>query len=229
MITAVYFDAVGTVMLPRPSVVDVYRDTAARYGHDLPRDVVKARMLAAYAVQEQIDLANGWKTSEPREFERWQTVVFSTFSDTDQRANIFTELHAWFAKPEAWVPVPELAEVLSALQARGLTIGLASNYDARLRAIVQADPAWAAFRPQTIISSEIGTRKPALDFFKCVIENAGCPAEQILFVGDDAVNDREGARNAGMPVLHIVRDQPAAPGQSADLRGILHLLDAQPG
>jgi putative hydrolase of the HAD superfamily len=52
-----------------------------------------------------------------------------------------------------------------------------------------------------VISSEVGWRKPAREFFEQVVSAAGVPASEIVFVGDDPVNDDEGARRAGLNVL----------------------------
>jgi putative hydrolase of the HAD superfamily len=77
---------------------------------------------------------------------------------------------------------------------------VASNFDERLRGIVAALPALRPVR-HVVISSEVGWRKPAPAFFEEMCRQAGLPAAQVLLVGDDVVNDYEGARAAGLHAL----------------------------
>jgi putative hydrolase of the HAD superfamily len=86
---------------------------------------------------------------------------------------------------------------LGNLQERALKLALASNFDTRLRLIASGLPALAPIE-HLIISSEVGWRKPAIPFFDAVCRVVGEPAEKTLFVGDDMLNDFEGARHAGM-------------------------------
>jgi putative hydrolase of the HAD superfamily len=91
---------------------------------------------------------------------------------------------------------------------------LASNYDRRLRSVAAGLP---ELRPlgHLVISSEVGWRKPAREFFDAVARAAGVPAGQVLFVGDDPVNDGEGARAAGLQALLI---DPRGPCQGCITR-----------
>jgi putative hydrolase of the HAD superfamily len=78
---------------------------------------------------------------------------------------------------------------------------MASNFDARLVAIVKGVADLAPVRDRLVVSSLAGWRKPAAEFFHDVIRLAGVAKEQILFVGDDLRNDLEGARAAGLQGL----------------------------
>ncbi len=52
-----------------------------------------------------------------------------------------------------------------------------------------------------MVSSAVGWRKPAPEFFHAVAETLQLPANAILYVGDDRGNDYVGAVNAGMRAL----------------------------
>jgi putative hydrolase of the HAD superfamily len=78
---------------------------------------------------------------------------------------------------------------------RGYVLGLASNYDSRLRDVLAEMPALSAIR-HVVISAEVGWRKPAAEFFAALCRTLGRAPEQILFVGDDRGNDYDGARSA---------------------------------
>jgi putative hydrolase of the HAD superfamily len=49
-----------------------------------------------------------------------------------------------------------------------------------------------------VISSEIGWRKPSPTFYEHLVEVVGLPAQSILLVGDDPINDLEAPKMAGM-------------------------------
>lgn len=223
MIKAVLFDAVGTVLRPEPGVAEIYRRTAVTHGVALDGKEIRIRMLEVYERQDREDEAAGWSTSEEREFQRWQTVVHSTFHEFEQRDAIFRDLYDWFSKPTAWRLFEDVSPVLAELERRGIPFGLASNYDRRLRSIVEADDHLKQFRRWLFISSEIGVRKPGRGFFEHCVQAMNLQPEEIVFVGDDLRNDFEGAREAGMISVMIDRDgnYPDADGRVATIGELL--------
>lgn len=194
---AVFFDAVGTLLFPNPSVAAVYADFAGRHGAAVTADEVRGPLRAAFVRQEQLDSAAGWRTDEARERARWETVVRESLPGADH-APCFAGLWDWFATPSAWTVHPEADAVLRALTDRGLIVGLASNFDARLRPLLAAFPELALVADRCVISSAVGWRKPAPAFFAALVQMAGCPAGDILYVGDDRRNDYDGAVAAGV-------------------------------
>lgn len=204
---AVFFDAVGTLLFPKPAAPTVYAAVAQRAGLELPPDEVRTRFLTAYRTQEQLDRAAGWVTSEDRERERWRTIVTETLHGVPDPDACFRELFEYFAKPTAWEVDPDAAFVIEKLLKRGFVVGMGSNYDARLLSVLEGFAELAPLRERTVVSAAVGFRKPAGEFFRAVIAAAGCEAEQIVFVGDDIDNDYHGANAAG---LHSVLLAPRA-------------------
>lgn len=86
--------------------------------------------------------------------------------------------------------------------ARRLTIGVASNFDDRLRSVLAGLPE-LPFDRRLIISADVGWRKPAPRFFAAVAAAMACPPEQILMIGDDAENDVSAARAAGLQAILV--------------------------
>ena len=138
------------------------------------------------------------------EVERWQHIVAGALDDVAEKNRCFEELFQHFSRPEAWLCEADAATTIEALAQQGYALGMASNYDRRLRSVVAGLP---ALRPlhHLLISSEIGWRKPAAQFFSALCRAFDLPAEAILYVGDDPANDYEGARAAG---LHAVLFDP---------------------
>jgi putative hydrolase of the HAD superfamily len=210
-VRAVVFDAVGTLLFPDPPAPIVYAQVGARYGSKLNADSIRSCFEIAFRGEDEIDRRQGWRTSEERERERWRHIVARVLNDVADPEACFQALFEHFSKPDAWQCDPSTRTVLSALADSGVIVGMASNYDSRLRSVIAGKPDLAPL--QTVcISSEIGWRKPSFKFFEAVCHAAGMPPENILFVGDDFENDMEGAFKAGMRGVWL---------EPEDSRGIL--------
>jgi putative hydrolase of the HAD superfamily len=200
VIRAVAFDAVGTLLHPNPPAAEVYAALGRRYGSRLALDDIRSRFRAACAAQEQFDIECGLVTSEERELRRWQQIVAIVLDDVTDPLACFAELYAHFAQPEAWRSEPGTAQLLARLRGNGYALALASNYDHRLRRVVAGITDLAPITA-VVISSEIGWRKPAAQFFAHIGASLRLPAHCVLHVGDDFANDFEGARDAGMQAV----------------------------
>jgi putative hydrolase of the HAD superfamily len=189
---AVFFDAVGTVLHPEPAAAQVYAAVGQRHGSRLTAPEIARRFRDAFLRQELHDRTAGLRTSEARERERWRQIVAEVLDDVSDPGDCFRSLYEHFARPEAWRCTPGTAEVLRSLSGRGILLGLASNYDRRLRRVVRGLP---ELRPISalVISSEVGWRKPAPPFFTGLCQLVRLLPAQILFVGDDRENDYLGA------------------------------------
>ena len=196
-VRAVFFDAVGTLLFPRHPVHRTYAEVGRRHGAEFPEEAVRARFRAAFARQEELDAAAGWRTDEDREKARWQAIVAEVLPAAEAGA-CFAALWDTFSRPEAWTVHPEGPGLLRELAARGSTVGIASNFDARLLGIVAGLPDLVPFRDRCVVSSLVGWRKPAPEFFAAVETAAGCDSDRILYVGDDLRNDIRGATAAGL-------------------------------
>src|SRR5712692_9417717 len=194
-VRAVVFDAVGTLIFPDPPAPVVYTQVGARYGSKLDANSIRPRFEIAFRAEDEIDRRQDWRTSEERERERWRKIVARVLNDVADPETCFQALFDHFSKPEAWRCDPSTRAVLSGLAKSGIKVGLASNYDSRLRFVLAGKRDLAAIQ-WICISSEIGWRKPSPKFFEAVSHSAEMPPENILFVGDDFENDMEGAFKA---------------------------------
>ena len=93
----------------------------------------------------------------------------------------------------------------------GVSLCVGSNFDGRLRGVVQGLPELAAWVDSLVISSEVGYRKPHPSFFRAACDHLGLPPERVLCVGDDLENDVRGAIRAGLSGLLLDRgaERPA--------------------
>lgn len=207
MIRAIVYDAVGTLMHVHPSVEAVYAAVGAEFGSKLTAPEIRTRFGSAFAAEDGIDKEAGWRTSERRERDRWRAIVGQVLDDVTDVNKCFEMLFRTFAEPAAWTFDADWPTVAAAMKRRGFRQAIASNFDARLRGLVRGMPAGEVFE-RVIVSSEVGWRKPAPQFFEHVAQSLQLPPGEILFVGDDRANDYEPAIAAGMAsVLVDQRDK----------------------
>lgn len=174
-----------------------YGAVARRHGSLLAETEIVSRFREAFARQEAIDgSVKGSRTDEDRELRRWQAIVTETLCDVSDTKTAFEELWRHFALAENWRLFDDVPDVWQVLAERGYRLGVASNFDERLRVICRGLPPLDRCA-DVFVSSEVGVRKPAAQFFRSVQERLQLPAEQILLVGDDWTNDYLAARDAG--------------------------------
>lgn len=208
MLRAIFFDAVGTTIRAELPVAEVYARFAHRYGLQLTPEELRQRFQSAFSRQRELDRQQHWRTSEPREFRRWRCIVQEVFPELTDTEAIFRELWQHFARADAWACYPEVADILERLVARGYLLGLASNFDERLRRIYTGLPclhrcSWL------LISSEIGWLKPARQFFEALARTVHLPSQEILYVGDDYETDCLSALEAGFQAVWLNRELAA--------------------
>lgn len=199
-IRAVVFDAVGTLLEPDPKPAVVYLDVGQRHGTKLPLEVIASGFREAFDAQEQLDVAHLLVTNEIRERARWRAIVGSVLHDVADHDACFQQLWQHFACPANWKLTPGTSELLATLRDRKLKVAVASNFDARLRTVLAGFPENRLLQ-DIVISSEVGWRKPAAEFFDVLCRRMECDPGEILFVGDNRANDYDGPAKAGLKAL----------------------------
>jgi putative hydrolase of the HAD superfamily len=223
-IQAIFFDAVGTLIHPDPPAAPTYWNIGRRHGTRYSIDEIGRRFTRAFAAEEEADRIDGWRTSEDRERRRWVRIVGSVLDDVNDPERCFQELYSHFSRPEAWRLEPEDSQVIQELQRSDYALGLASNYDRRLRTVLAGMPSLAALG-MVVISSEVGWRKPAGEFFEAMCRQAALAPGQVAYIGDDPVNDFEGAKTAGLQAILLDRDGRHASFAGACIRRLAELIE----
>jgi FMN phosphatase YigB (HAD superfamily) len=118
---------------------------------------------------------------EATAYERWRVESATTFVFADR------DLHA------------DALTCLTALRARSLRLGAAGNMHARHEDFMRPHVDFVGS------SERWGVSKPDAGFFARVVEAAGVPPEEILYVGDRVDNDVLPARAAGLHTVRIRR------------------------
>ncbi len=214
-IGGIVLDAVGTLIDPRPSVAVAYAGAASRQGIDLDPAVIRRRFRTSFGTDE-IDEARGpLFTDEPTERRRWQRIVRDCLPELPDPGRAFAELWDHFGDPASWITFPDVEPALLAFQQAGLRIAIASNFDGRLRNVLNGLSAFASLDVPIVISSEVGRRKPHPDFYRAASDRLNLPPEKVLCAGDDLENDRNGPIRAGLRAVLIDRDRRADPDLQA--------------
>jgi putative hydrolase of the HAD superfamily len=197
-IQAVTFDVGGTLLEVWPSVGHVYAEVAARHG---------IKGLSAGALDRRFKAAWRAATGFGHSRSDWAALVDATFrglTDRPPSQTFFPELYARFSAPDAWRIYEDVIPTLEALKARGLRLGVISNWDERLRPLLKRLKL-ADYFEAIIVSREVGSAKPARGIFEHAVRKLGLPPEAVLHVGDSLAMDVRGARHAGLRALLLHR------------------------
>ena len=206
-IEGIVLDAVGTLIKPHPPAAKVYTLTAHRQGVRLSLPVVIGRFRLHLREDEGDEGRESMVTDEAAEVLRWRRIVSRVLPELPDPERGFADLWAHFARPQAWRCYPDVAPTLAALRVRGLPVRVASNFDARLRGVLQGLRPLSGLAATAVISSEVGFRKPHPSFYEAACASLGLDAARVLFIGDDPENDVAGAVRAGINALRIDRSR----------------------
>jgi putative hydrolase of the HAD superfamily len=212
----VFFDAAGTLIDARQPIGESYARIARPYGVDASTDAVAAGFRRAFHNAGGLAFGPGRAPAELRIMERdwWRAVVRESFRGlgvfTDFDA-YFNELFQFFGDPANWRADPEAAPLLRSLKRAGVEIGLISNFDYRVYAILDG-LGLAGFFDSVTISSEAGWAKPAPELFNAALAHHRATPGQSAHVGDAPHLDVAGATAAGLAAILI---EPGVPERVA--------------
>ncbi len=162
----------------------------------------------------------------------WERLVGEVIARLDGRRlpaglveDATARLRAHFASPEAWIVYPDVVPVLDALSARGLPLGVVSNWDSRLVSLLEA----LALAPRFAVicgSYDLGVEKPDPRPFREATARLGTAPGRTLHVGDLPETDWAGGRAAGCTVRLVDRRGRLGPlwGALSDLASLPALV-----
>jgi len=120
-------------------------------------------------------------------------------------------------------PLPDAVPLLDAAARAGLRLGLVSNWDMSLRAVLD-DLGWTGRFGAVCISAERGVAKPDPALFRCALRELGVAPGEALHCGDDPVLDGDGAAAAGVPAVLVDRTGRGGGDRHARVRDLTHLV-----
>ena len=206
---AIFLDAGLTLLRADPSLGGVYARVTLSHGLEVEPEEFRRAAEAAFHAQAAEHRAAGeagLRTSDDHERESWRRHARRVMDAVPALEGVdfdgwFEDLYGDFGSARAWAPFEDAVPALEALRERGLRLAVVSNWDSRLRAILEEH----ALRPwfaSVVISAEVGWRKPHPAIFLRAMADLGVRPGEVLHVGDSVGDDVEGARAAGIrPVL----------------------------
>lgn len=203
MIRAVLFDLDGTLRHNQPSGLDAFFEYAAEQNLAVCNEVQRAvsRWAHAYWAHSPQDVV---QHSAMPDF--WLTYVQGLLASAgieDPGGAYALAIEKAFVeryRPRTVVP-GESHTVLNALRAGGYTLGLVSNRNDDLAAIVERDQIGSYFH-FLLTAGQAGVWKPDPRIFLQACELAGAAPHECVYIGDNLYADVLGAEAAGMlPIL----------------------------
>lgn len=197
MIRAVFFDAGGTLLRTAEPVGFTYAKLAQSYGWKPDAEKMEAGFRAAWKkrTREGAGAAKILEESGWREILRF-SAEFAGLPMDFPFEDYFQEVHAVFAQPAMWCDFPEIGQALDRCTAKGVRVGVLSNWDFRLRTVL-AGFSWSTRFDPVLISAEVGAEKPDPAIFRYAENSTGTQAGECALVGDDPLSDLAGAKAAG--------------------------------
>lgn len=101
-------------------------------------------------------------------------------------------------------PFADVIPCLTRLKERGIKMGVISNWDMTLHRVLEMF-GLTSFFDVVIASLEEGTEKPHPRLFELALERTGFKASEAIHIGDDAFDDLQGARSAGLRAALVDR------------------------
>ncbi|HET6674332.1 MAG TPA: HAD-IA family hydrolase [Nitrospiraceae bacterium] len=212
-----FFDAAGTLFHVNGSVADIYMRYAERHGFKKNNASVSG-IKSAFARAFREAPPPVFAATEPAEIKQcerlwWFDIVHNVFYRVgmfERFDDFFDEVFDAFARPETWLLYPETVTVLKNLKGRGLELGIISNFDSRLFAVLRGLGIEEFFETVTI-SSLAHAAKPSGVIYKQALDKHAVDPDDAMHVGDSFDEDVEGARRAGLTGVLLLRDgEPAA-------------------
>jgi putative hydrolase of the HAD superfamily len=217
-IRAITFDVGGTLIEPWPSVGAVYGGVA----RELDLGNFEAERLTNQFIC-------GWRERGEFAYSRteWRQLVEHSFRGLCAVSDdLFDAIYERFARAEAWRLFDDVLPAIEQLRQAKVALGLISNWDERLRPLLN-ELGLSQFFKTIVVSSEVGAHKPAAEIFPTAAEELGFKPAEILHIGDSRREDVDGASRASFQALQISRGAEVGPDQVSTLLELPRIIAAR--
>ena len=207
----IFFDAVGTLFGVKEGVGKTYAKIAKKNGVDTDPVVIETSFCTAFK-RSRAPIFPGVDSFQipEKEFQWWEAIAKDTFIEAgvydqfEDFTGFFTQLYAHFATPDPWFVFKDVMPSIKAWHAQGIELGLVSNFDSRLFALVELLGMKKYFSSITI-SSLVGAAKPDSKMFLSALDKHDCKPEQAWHIGDSKLEDYDGASKIGIKAFLLER------------------------
>ena len=214
--SVVFFDAGGTLVDAKPSFPELFASVLRREGHEVSAETISAHWQIVFdrfrAAGEAEEL---WTTSDERSRRFWHGVYSLFLTEIGLAPEGLVEaVHGAFTDRRNYGLYDDVLPVLETLREAGLRLGVVSNFERWLDALLE-DVGVRSLFDVRVISAFEGVEKPDPRIFRLALERANVEPERAVYVGDLPELDIAPALDVGMyPVLIDRR------GRYADVSGV---------
>ena len=213
---AVFFDAGGTLVDPRPTFTELLSSTLREQGYDVSPESIRERLPRfAEHFERAARERELWSTTPERSRRFWGAMYRELMEDLGFPfpEALAERLYEVFTDPTNYHLFPDVLPTLDALQRAGLALGLISNFEEWLERLLDFLEITGYFDVRVISGME-GVEKPDPAIFELALERAGVGAAESVYVGDNVTFDIEPAAAAGMTAVLVDRWErhPEHPG-----------------
>ncbi len=205
---AVFFDVGGTLLRVEPSVGAVYATYARPFGFKGSPEELDQFFKKEWINSGGIE-SLGEKSGEQAERNFWKSLVYRVFEHhggLDSFEQYFEIIYEAFSRKDHWHVFDDVISsgVLAKLKKSGVILGIVSNWDSRLNAILRSTDLKKYF-DFVLASAEMGSAKPDKKIFLEAIKKSGVDLTRICHIGDDFHADIQGAKGVGIDAILIDR------------------------
>ncbi|MBD2577420.1 HAD family hydrolase [Oscillatoria sp. FACHB-1406] len=207
----IFLDAVGTLFGVRGSVGEIYGEIAREFGVEAESAALERAFYQVFQASSPLTFPGVSVTEVPRrEFEWWYEVSRLTFEKANALEQFsdfqafFTRLYGHFATPKPWQVYPDILPALEKWKEQRIELGIISNFDSRIHAVLEGLELRKYFHSITI-SSSLGVAKPDPAIFHKALAKHQCEPSRAWHVGDSVKEDYEGAKAAGLHGILLER------------------------
>jgi putative hydrolase of the HAD superfamily len=211
-IKALTFDVTNTLIKASRSIGHQYADAARVHGVEAD-PVAIDRVFETTMAQKKREQPDYGKHHGVSNREWWADLVKRVFINAGcisahqtTLAKVSDTLWRHFQEDaaDAWEVLPNTREGLEALRAKGLQLGIVSNFDATLACTLRAHDLDKYF-DFAVVSEECGMSKPDPAIFHKAIGEfiGGLAPNEVAHVGDEILNDYTAPRNVGMTAFLV--------------------------
>ena len=177
------FDRYGTLRAVLPEMYKRMRDS-------IPENLSQEDFIEGLIAGEKQHIYHGWDYTADR------LVEMGIFNEGTKGADVWRCLFT-YCWPLAAVKYPFTEPTLIRLKEMGLKLGIITNGEHDLQ--------WNKLRllnfdylfDEIVISGDVGVQKPETKPFEVMSKKLGIEPQNLLYVGDNPLNDVEGSRKAG--------------------------------
>lgn len=222
----VFFDAGNTLIYPSPSFEEGIQAFLIEAGYDIPLDTVREVAYAELKLAiKEITRGRRYCTSDEEDALFWQNMyarMLRRLSFDGNALELGLCIYRFWQRGGSFEMFDDVRPALDALSNAGMRIGIISNFGSHLETLLAHHGILDRFEPR-IISAQVGSQKPEPGIFRTAIERAGVDPGRAAIVGDNPIDDMEGAYGVGM--VPVIIDRPDRLGESITCHRITDLRD----